>query len=494
MKNKEKKNKFLYYLFLGALVSKLLTFIFKKDEKIVTKDNLSNKPECNNSDDDHGLKEFLEKEEKEIEKFIFGKESFKEFFNHTSTFFKDLFIPHDNNDHKPKILRRKSLISIIFCLLTIKIFLGAYLFLAFPEGAFMSESLAGRVVELVNKDRVKNGLDPLSRNIELNRAASAKAEDMIQNNYFDHYSPDGKKPWEWIHRTDYDYIYAGENLAMNFTTAESVHAALMNSESHKKNILSDRYLDVGVAMISGEIDGKQTNILVQTFGHKRKILQPPTNIVKDVIDDTKKDEVIAVTLIDSVKTISEKAVLGTTTTKIDDNIKSEIKDNDTNTSNSTSLNSDNAESTESFPNDSITNDDLSASSTASSSLAIEDQKETIRKVSMIVRDVNTENTEVMAEKNYLELDNSSLVTIRATPGIVGNDSISTHRKMKMIHYAFMIIVGVIGMLLAVNIFVRIKVQHKSVIVESIFTIVFIVALIYFKFHYLENDLADILLM
>jgi len=39
---------------------------------------------------------------------------------------------------------------------------------------------------------------------------------MLQNNYFDHYSPSGKSPWDFIDSTGYYFQYAGENLAMNF--------------------------------------------------------------------------------------------------------------------------------------------------------------------------------------------------------------------------------------------------------------------------------------
>jgi hypothetical protein len=467
MKNKKKKRNFLFYLLMGGLFIKLLAFVFGKNK------NKNNEPKASNK---HPYREFLGKEEKEIEKFIFGKESFKEFCTHTLTFLKDAIIPHENNDHKPKILRTKSLLSIIFGLLAIKLFLGAYLFLAYPNSAHMSESLVARVFELLNKERVGNNIEPLSRDLELSRAAMAKAEDMLTNNYFDHYGPDGKKPWEWIHRTEYDYIYAGENLAMNFTAAESVHAALMNSESHKKNILSEKYNDIGLAMVSGTINGKQTNVLVQTFGHKRKIVSPISAIAKT--------EVQAEPLVGEI----ENKITQTLPEAEDENDDKQIE---------VLPQVDLPEIEEiNLPEENDLTSGGIASTSASSTQDIKKQDAIIKKVSIIVKDVSVieDNTTVMAEKNYLEIDNDTLVTIKTAPEIIGKDAMVTHKKLKLVHGAYIVIASIIGLLLIINIFIKIKVQHKSVIIQSIFTIVFIISLIYFKIHYLENELVDILLL
>lgn len=93
---------------------------------------------------------------------------------------------------------------------------------------------------------------------------------MINRNYFAHDTPDGKRPWEWIDRSEYDYIYAGENLAMDFITAEVVQAAFLKSPTHRKNILNPKYTEVGIAVLNGELDGRQTTLLVEFFGTQRK--------------------------------------------------------------------------------------------------------------------------------------------------------------------------------------------------------------------------------
>ena len=48
---------------------------------------------------------------------------------------------------------------------------------------------------------------------------------MSKNQYFSHNSPDGKTPWQFIKKEEYNYIIAGENLALNFTSSEAVEKA-----------------------------------------------------------------------------------------------------------------------------------------------------------------------------------------------------------------------------------------------------------------------------
>jgi hypothetical protein len=121
------------------------------------------------------------------------------------------------------------------------------------------------ILVLINEERKQYNLPELAANNILDASALAKAEDMSIHNYFAHYSPAGKKPWDWISRQDYTYLLVGENLAINFISAQAVHEALMNSPSHKKNILNEKYQDIGLAVVSGEIDGERTNILVELF-------------------------------------------------------------------------------------------------------------------------------------------------------------------------------------------------------------------------------------
>lgn len=134
------------------------------------------------------------------------------------------------------------------------------------------------VVNLVNKDRTERNIAPLAINEKLSRSAKDKAQDMISKNYFAHVSPEGITPWQWFEKNGYDYIFAGENLAINFTSAEDQQLAWMNSESHKKNILNEKYKEIGVAVVAGNINGKQTTITVQEFGTEARAIPQEKSI------------------------------------------------------------------------------------------------------------------------------------------------------------------------------------------------------------------------
>jgi hypothetical protein len=122
------------------------------------------------------------------------------------------------------------------------------------------------VIELVNKARIAEGLSALVHSDILDLAAKEKADDMLKNDYFAHTSPKGVDPWYWFKKTGYDYKYAGENLAINYDNAREQQAAWMKSDSHRKNILNDKYQETGVAVVEGKIDGQTSILTVQVFG------------------------------------------------------------------------------------------------------------------------------------------------------------------------------------------------------------------------------------
>ena len=250
-KNSKHKSKLVYYLLLIGIAFKFYRLIFRKDG---LRDKFCRNVKC-----------FIKAEKKEIKELKGGKESFGRYCKDSSSIFRDYFIPHEGNGHKPLILRPRSLLAIVVLALALKLSVTGYLFFIYPNDAQMQAQMAAEILTMINEERASGGLAPLSENKALSASALAKAEDMAIRDYFAHHSPDGKKPWDWIDRGQYAYLFVGENLAINFTSARSAHIALMNSESHKKNIISEKYKDIGLAVISGTIAGERTNILVQMF-------------------------------------------------------------------------------------------------------------------------------------------------------------------------------------------------------------------------------------
>ncbi len=146
------------------------------------------------------------------------------------------------------------------------VILAVSLFVFCLNGASASDISVQKVIDLANADRAEEGLSALTENDKLEKAAENKAEDMIQHDYFSHNSPEGVTPWHWMEQEKYDYDYAGENLAMDFTTAEKMNEAWLASPTHRANIMNEKYKDIGIAVKEGTINGHSTIDVVQMFG------------------------------------------------------------------------------------------------------------------------------------------------------------------------------------------------------------------------------------
>jgi len=123
-------------------------------------------------------------------------------------------------------------------------------------------------LDLVNSARIESGLDTLSWNDQLARAAQEKANDMFAKNYFAHTGPNGEKAWNFILDAGYSYEYAGENLAVEFDNVNDAFSAWEKSPSHFKNITSNKYSDYALVEKEGNLDGKNVKIYVQIFASK----------------------------------------------------------------------------------------------------------------------------------------------------------------------------------------------------------------------------------
>ncbi len=130
----------------------------------------------------------------------------------------------------------------------------------------VSTILPAVIVDLTNKERDTESLGTLKRNDVLDAAAKLKAEDMAQYEYFAHYSPTGVSPWHWFDAVSYDYVNAGENLAVHFTDSSDVVDAWMDSPTHRANIMNGNYTEIGVGTAKGEYKGFPTVFVVQLFG------------------------------------------------------------------------------------------------------------------------------------------------------------------------------------------------------------------------------------
>lgn len=114
---------------------------------------------------------------------------------------------------------------------------------------------------LINQQRINNGLQVLKVDEEVQRVARIKAQDMVDNNYFSHTSPTYGSPFEMLNSFKVSYKTAGENIAGNSTNSSAV-TAWMNSSGHKANILNGNYNYTGIGVVKSSKYGK---VFVQIF-------------------------------------------------------------------------------------------------------------------------------------------------------------------------------------------------------------------------------------
>ncbi len=152
-----------------------------------------------------------------------------------------------------KLLKRISLISLLFFALLI---FNNHVHaadsqvtstgnLVVPVQASLNYDYSKEVLKIVNNERSRNNLSPLTVDKELTECAMQRAVECSIS--FSHTRPNGSSCFS-ISRRAY-----GENIAMGYFNPSYVMQAWMNSSSHKGNILSSGFKAMGVGCAN--IDG-----------------------------------------------------------------------------------------------------------------------------------------------------------------------------------------------------------------------------------------------
>lgn len=121
-----------------------------------------------------------------------------------------------------------------------------------PQQPADTSQFAKQVLDLVNQERTNAGLQPVSMNSSLSKVAMDKAQDMYNNNYFDHQSPTYGSPFDMMKTYGITYSSAGENIAKGQTSPTEVMNQWMNSPGHRANILNNSYTQIGIAYYNSE--------------------------------------------------------------------------------------------------------------------------------------------------------------------------------------------------------------------------------------------------
>lgn len=119
------------------------------------------------------------------------------------------------------------------------------------------------MLNLLNKERRANGLKTLEVEPNLATMARRYCAEMIDNDFFSHTSPVSGSLVDRVGSAGIPegWLLAGENLA-GAPTVEAAFQGLMNSSSHKNNMLKSTYTHIGVGVVDGGLYGK---MFVQEF-------------------------------------------------------------------------------------------------------------------------------------------------------------------------------------------------------------------------------------
>lgn len=175
-------------------------------------------------------------------------------------------LPLKHNNYAPTILQKGAMVGLVFLVLLSFSMSSLYALLWQQSEWLLGAVLPATVLSLTNTERAEYEAKPLKRNQLLDEAARLKAEHMAAEGYFSHYSPGGISPWFWFEKVGYTYAHAGENLAVHFSDSGEVVKAWMDSPSHKANIISDQYTEIGIGTAKGRFEGFDTVFVVQMFG------------------------------------------------------------------------------------------------------------------------------------------------------------------------------------------------------------------------------------
>lgn len=197
---------------------------------------------------------------------------------------KHICIGCESNDHKPKILLESGIVFV----LAVSVFVLVVTFgsrFAFRSGVLPAEVYSSVLISLANDTRADMSLNTLSQNDLLTVAAQLKANDMVANGYFAHTSPSGQTPWYWLDQVGYGYMYAGENLAVNFNESELVNDAWLNSPTHYANIVNEHFTEIGIATAKGKYKGKDSVYVVQFFASPKITPAPKTTETTQIVTE-----------------------------------------------------------------------------------------------------------------------------------------------------------------------------------------------------------------
>lgn len=159
--------------------------------------------------------------------------------------------------------------------------------LIFLSAVFTNAYSDEELIVAVNSLRKDNGQIQLTKNNQLNQAASLKLADIQKYQYWSHDNPQTGKKWlAFVRESNYRFD-AGENLAKGFEDVDKIINAWLNSPSHRKNLLSSKFNSYGLAVGQVNYASGPETVVVLEFGvtPSSKAKHSPINIISTLFEN-----------------------------------------------------------------------------------------------------------------------------------------------------------------------------------------------------------------
>ena len=134
----------------------------------------------------------------------------------------------------------------------------------------VSDQFDDQVLALVNSERAKQNLKPLTLNEKLDTAADRYSKRMADGDFFSHTDQgNGSTMVQRVNQTGYQWTTLGENIAVGQPNPEEVVQAWMNSPGHRRNILNSQFTHMGLGYFFKNPDGgkiRYRHYWTQVFG------------------------------------------------------------------------------------------------------------------------------------------------------------------------------------------------------------------------------------
>ena len=148
--------------------------------------------------------------------------------------------------------------------------IGAVLLIALvaaPSAVALSGGKARKQLEeCVTTTRAENGAKAIRLSSPLSKAAAYHAENMAEQDFFDHLDPDGNRPQDRVAMFSRHRWTVGENIGGGASSGKKICRKWLKSQPHRHNILDPDWDAFGVGYATG---GRYGKYFVLVFGDRR---------------------------------------------------------------------------------------------------------------------------------------------------------------------------------------------------------------------------------